>query len=67
MKGMISKFFGKEKRRPLGPEPKLESRQTSLKDFNIRRFNNNSNGNVMKELDVDSISLERGDVYDEEE
>jgi len=67
MKGRIFKVFGKDRKRPLEPEPKFESRQTNLKDFNIRRFNNNSSGNVMEKLDVEHITLERGDVYDEGE
>jgi hypothetical protein len=68
MKDTIIKFFGKYKKRPLDPEPKLETRQMNLKDFNINRLNNNTKDNVISELDiVDSISIERGDFYDEEE
>ncbi len=63
----VLKIFGKYRKRPLDPGPKLESKQTNLKDFNIRRFNNNSSMDVMEQLDVESISLERGDFYDEEE
>lgn len=67
MKDTVLKMFGKYRKQPLDPDSKLEQKQTNLKDFNIRRFNNNSSGNVMEQLDVDSISLKRGDVYDEEE
>jgi hypothetical protein len=63
----VLKFFGKYRKRPLGPEPKLESKQTNLKDFNINRLNNNTGLGVMEQIDVESVSLERGDVYDEEE
>lgn len=66
MKGTILKMFMKNRKRPLDPNPKLETKQMNLKDFNIRRLNNNTKDNVMSNLDVDSISLERGDFYDEE-
>lgn len=66
MKETVLKMFGKYRKRPLEPEPKFETKQTSLKDFNIRRFNNNSSGNVMEKLDVEHVTFERGDSYDEE-
>jgi hypothetical protein len=65
MRGMLS-FLEKYRKRPLGPEPKLEVRQTNLKDFNTKTANNNSSGNVMMELGVEHITLRRGEVYDEE-
>lgn len=66
MKDTVLKMFGKYRKRPLEPEPKFETKQTNLKDFNIRRFNNNSSGNVMEKLDVEDVTFERGDSYDEE-
>lgn len=69
MKDTIIKFFGKYRKRPIEPEPKLETRQMNLKDFNnfnINRFNNNTKDNLMSELDVDHVNF-RGDFYDEEE
>jgi hypothetical protein len=59
----IFKMFGRD-REPLRPKPRLEEKQTNLKDFNIENHNN-SNGNVMDYLDVDNITLERGGVHDE--
>lgn len=67
MKDTIIKFFGKYRKHPLDPEPKLESKQMNLKDFNISRLNNNTKDNVMSDLDVDHVNFRRGDFYDEEE
>lgn len=67
MKDTVLKMFGKYRKRPLDPEPKLETKQTNLKDFNISRLNNNTSSGVMEQLDIDNVSLERGDFYDEEE
>lgn len=64
MKG-IFRMFGKDRRRPLDPEPKLGMKQMNLKDFNTQDFNNNSTMGVMEELDVDCISFQRGGVDDE--
>ncbi|MEE9323616.1 MAG: hypothetical protein V3U72_03650 [Candidatus Aenigmarchaeota archaeon] len=67
MKERVLKVFGKYKKRPLDPEPKIESKQTNLKDFNISRLNNNTSKGVMEQLDVEHIAFGRGDVYDEGE
>ena len=65
MKSLMS-LLGKDRKRPLDYKPKLETRQMSLEDFNSE-LNNNSNTDVMRELDVDHISFGRGDGNDEEE
>jgi len=67
MKRTVLKMFGRDRKRPLEPEPKLESKQMNLKDFNSRNLNNTIDKNVMDYLDVDHIIFERGDVYDEGE
>lgn len=61
MKGIL-KIFGKGKK-PISPEPKIESVQKNLKDFNIANINNTIS-NVMEYLNVDCVSLERGEIYD---
>lgn len=62
----ILKMLGRE-REPLKPKPRLEEKQMNLKDFNNGNPNNKINKNVMEYLNVDIVSLERGDVYDEKE
>ncbi|NIO19483.1 MAG: hypothetical protein GTN76_01720 [Candidatus Aenigmarchaeota archaeon] len=65
MREIISRVLGKDRRRPLNPEPKMETVQTNLKDFNTDNLNNTNN--VMDYLNVDRIIFERGGFYDEEE
>lgn len=60
---MISKIFMRKRPVPMRPEPRLEERQMSLREFR----GDSSEENVMEVLDVDHIILKRGEGYDEEE